>query len=35
VDAFGAMEDGVEMMVVNDFIVLSEEIPPEYLEIME
>ena len=33
VDAFEAMEGGVEMMVVNDFIVLSEEMPPEYLEI--
>jgi len=35
VDAFAAMEGGVEMMVVNEFIVLSEEIPPEYLEIVE
>lgn len=35
VDAFAAMEGGVEMMVVNEFIVLSEEIPPEYLEIFE
>ncbi len=35
VDAFAAMEGGVEMMVVNEFIVLSEEIPPQYLEITE
>jgi putative RNA 2'-phosphotransferase len=35
VDAFAAMEDGVEIMVVNEFIVLSEEIPPQYLEITE
>ena len=34
VDAFGAMEGDVELMVVNEFIVLSEEIPPEFLEIV-
>lgn len=35
VDAFAAMEGGVEMMVANEFIVLSEEISPEYLDIVE
>ena len=34
VDAFDAMDSGVELMIVNDFIVLSEEIPPQYLEIV-
>ncbi len=33
-DAFGAMDSDVKMMIANEFIVLSEEIPPEYLEIM-
>lgn len=35
VDAFAAMNDGVDMMIVNQYIVLSEEIPPHYLEIVQ
>jgi putative RNA 2'-phosphotransferase len=34
-DAFAAMDNGVKMMIVNEFIVLSEAIPPEFLEIIE
>jgi putative RNA 2'-phosphotransferase len=35
VDAFAAMDDSVKMMIANAYIVLSEEIPPEYLDIVE
>lgn len=35
IHAFDAMDHGVNMMIVNEFIVLSEEIPPEFLEIIE
>jgi len=34
-DAFGAMDSDVTMMIANEFIVLSEEIPPDFLEIMD
>lgn len=34
VDAAAAMEDGVRMMAANEFIVLSDEIPPEYIEVV-
>jgi putative RNA 2'-phosphotransferase len=35
IDAFDAMDNGVIMMIVNEFIVLSEEVPPEFLHIVE
>ncbi|MDF1556713.1 MAG: RNA 2'-phosphotransferase [ANME-2 cluster archaeon] len=35
VDAFTAMNDGIVMMKANELIVLSEEIPPEYLEVIK
>ncbi|MCL7474720.1 MAG: RNA 2'-phosphotransferase [Methanosarcinales archaeon] len=35
IDAFTAMDDGIVMMKVNDLIVLSEEIPPMYIEVMK
>ncbi|MBE0523354.1 MAG: RNA 2'-phosphotransferase [Methanosarcinales archaeon] len=35
IDAFDAMDNGVNMMIVNEFIVLSEEVPPEFLHIVE
>lgn len=34
-DAFDAMDGGVKMMIANEFIVLSEEVPPEFLEIID
>ncbi|KAF5428793.1 hypothetical protein C5S42_02710, partial [Candidatus Methanomarinus sp.] len=30
-----AMDGGVKMMIANEFIVLSEEVPPEFLEIID
>lgn len=35
VDAFAAMDDGIMMMKANDLIVLSEEIPPAYIEVIK
>lgn len=35
IKAFDAMDNGVNMMIVNEFIVLSEEVPPEFLHIVE
>ena len=35
IEAFDAMNNGVNMMIVNEFIVLSEDVPPEFLQIVE
>ena len=35
VDAEGAQDAGIKIMTVNDLICISDEIPPEYIELIE